>query len=1262
MTQSFLSRRSLFGAPNALLILLVVFFLVPFVFRGARHSLETNENAVKDWLPAEFRETKELEWFSRYFYGESFVLATWRGATEDSQKLSTLAAKLRKESLRGRLRDAAENRERYGDWDRAQELAEELGLMLPSDLRRNWGGEQEIWLASARGGWYYLTPDGSLYRWEGRDDALAGLARTVSRWIRGRHVHGKFITALGRGGPRDGRDDDPGAVNAYYNNPVMLTAPIFATVQTGPEVAAELSREGGPAYPLNLTDPTLKPKIARRNALQQLSGTLYAPAVPEDFSWTPEAFLERFPEPRRAELPDDFTATVASTVARLVDEQFGGSLEALGESPQKTRTRVWYEVFDTLGIEPPPRQTAVLVTLTPFAQENLAHVVGRGVLGDPQGRLYQLAEQAGLSPPPPPVMSPPPFNWFLAEAAAPGPTLRVGGPPIDNISIDEEGSITLVRLVGYCAALGLLLSYVCFRSLKITMMIFFVGVIAAATSLSLVWWSGTNVDAILMSMPSLVYVLGLSAAIHIVNYYREEVEAGGVEGAPERALAHGWGPCTLASITTAIGLLSLYTSNIIPIQKFGLFSAIGVIATLALLFAYLPAALEIFVPSFAARHPKRRARRQTGKVGVGVLADRWESFGRWVVDHHRLVAVGCLVLFITAAFGLPKIKTSVQLLKLFGSEARIIRDYAWLEENFSKLVPMELVLRVPPEMQADSAIFQQDPQLKRSYHPLTPLERLEAVDRIERTLERAFGETGLRVAGNTMSASTMTPDPPPPSNGISAERLAFSQKLGDQLDKLIENDLLEIERGGPLDGSELWRISLRVGALSDVNYGHFVGQLRQAVEPILAAYRYRNQILDAQAASSSNDNRLLVLAREVPQRLGMRELIREGTLQTDAQGVATDAMAPELDRNIIFRSTLAELLANERFREVTWIDPGNEQFLDFIADDEKFRRYTDRFSGAVVLDESDAFGRDDLPDNLDYLIDGRAIDFDVSATEIVDGVPVVRDSGPLQVIYTGVIPVVYKAQNTLMNSLVDSIAWAFVLIAGVMIILLNPGRPVLGMLRPSAILWGIGAGAVAMLPNVFPVVVIFGSMGHLGTLVDIGTMMTASVAMGVAVDDTIHFLSWLRRGLDSGLDRREALIQTYRRVGPAMTQTTLVGGLGLFVFALSTFTPTQRFGTLMLVLLGAALVGDLVFLPALLASPLGKLFRARPHALADTGPAESQVVDATLPAPEDTVATADAPPSQRRRSSHPDALPSDAPAPKMLRHDQPHADRGQRNE
>ncbi len=150
------------------------------------------------------------------------------------------------------------------------------------------------------------------------------------------------------------------------------------------------------------------------------------------------------------------------------------------------------------------------------------------------------------------------------------------------------------------------------------------------------------------------------------------------------------------------------------------------------------------------------------------------------------------------------------------------------------------------------------------------------------------------------------------------------------------------------------------------------------------------------------------------------------------------------------------------------------------------------------------------------------------------------------------------------------------------------------------------AGLLTMFPNVFPAAVIFGYMGWRGLIVDIGSMMTASVAMGIAVDDTVHYLTWFRRGLQNGLSRRDALIDAYQRCSRAMAQTTMIAGLSLLVFVFSSFQPVSQFGLLMFVLLVAALVGDLIFLPALLASRAGRLFEPSP-AVALPTPVEQPV-------------------------------------------------------
>jgi predicted RND superfamily exporter protein len=132
-----------------------------------------------------------------------------------------------------------------------------------------------------------------------------------------------------------------------------------------------------------------------------------------------------------------------------------------------------------------------------------------------------------------------------------------------------------------------------------------------------------------------------------------------------------------------------------------------------------------------------------------------------------------------------------------------------------------------------------------------------------------------------------------------------------------------------------------------------------------------------------------------------------------------------------------------------------------------------------------------------------------------------------------------------------------------------------------------------MLPNVLPIFMVFGGMGLLGVDVDVGSMMTASIALGVAVDDTIHYLNWFRDELDRVGDRKQAILAAYKHCATPTLQAAVISGLGLSIFAFSTFTPTQRFGCLMLVILWLGAIAELIYFPALLAGPLGSVFKPR---------------------------------------------------------------------
>ena len=183
-------------------------------------------------------------------------------------------------------------------------------------------------------------------------------------------------------------------------------------------------------------------------------------------------------------------------------------------------------------------------------------------------------------------------------------------------------------------------------------------------------------------------------------------------------------------------------------------------------------------------------------------------------------------------------------------------------------------------------------------------------------------------------------------------------------------------------------------------------------------------------------------------------------------------------------------------------------------------------------------------------------------------------------VYTGAIPVVYKAQRELLNSLIQSSCWSFSTITPLMMYVCG----------------GVAAGLVVIIPNALPVLIVFGGMGWLGIKVDIGSMMAASIALGVAVDDTIHFLAWFKDDFKALGDRKAAVISAYRRSATATLQAALINGLGLSVFATSSFTPTQRFGWLMLVILLAGMVAELVMLPSMLFGPIGRVFDAKKKA------------------------------------------------------------------
>jgi len=124
--------------------------------------------------------------------------------------------------------------------------------------------------------------------------------------------------------------------------------------------------------------------------------------------------------------------------------------------------------------------------------------------------------------------------------------------------------------------------------------------------------------------------------------------------------------------------------------------------------------------------------------------------------------------------------------------------------------------------------------------------------------------------------------------------------------------------------------------------------------------------------------------------------------------------------------------------------------------------------------------------------------------------------------------------------------------------------------------------AVCMIPNLLPIAMTLGIMGWWGIPLDVATVMIASVTLGIAVDDTIHFVVWLKSNIADGMAIEAALLKTFRDVGKPIVITTVALVCGFFILMLGSTIPIRTFGVLTGLSLFFALLGDLIFLPAIL--------------------------------------------------------------------------------
>jgi hypothetical protein len=408
-------------------------------------------------------------------------------------------------------------------------------------------------------------------------------------------------------------------------------------------------------------------------------------------------------------------------------------------------------------------------------------------------------------------------------------TIHMAGVPVNLTAIGLEAPSTVIPMFAVMGLWSAALCYWRLRSIRLTAIV--VGVAGASAALAMAlpsyaamfqvlwnghsWLASSGLSSQLFAMPAVVYVLALAAATYFVSIYgqaRKGAARGNESAAAEHAASMAWQPIAVGALATAAVLVTLAVSDVTTLRQYGPYAALGVLASVALLFGIASVILH--------RYPLDRSRLNALDSG-GKLS----RLSRLALDHSWPTLGVALLSLVIMGVGMTELGAELKPSDFASGSSKVARDSTWFERHVGNVVPLDIVLTMPAERLREAA--EQAEQDGQQYR-LTLAEQLELVGEVSRRLD-AYPQLSAPLSAATFASTTSTTS---------------------IRDRLLSGDFVRLEHnpsGERLTGRELWRLSTRVARRSEsgkaVDIGQVHADVRLAIDPVLWSYQQRDRVV-----------------------------------------------------------------------------------------------------------------------------------------------------------------------------------------------------------------------------------------------------------------------------------------------------------------------------------------------------------------------------------------------------------------------------------
>lgn len=266
--------------------------------------------------------------------------------------------------------------------------------------------------------------------------------------------------------------------------------------------------------------------------------------------------------------------------------------------------------------------------------------------------------------------------------------IYVAGQPVIEgtlANLMPEDMKIMIPLVILIISIVLLLT---FKSIKSTVLTLGVVLFSTIWAFGLMSAVGIPIYAVSTMIPVMLIALGVADGIHLLSHLKdtmfENPEIGTSEAITDM-IKNMWKPVVMTSITTAVGFVSLLTSEVYPVKYFGLFTAFGVLAAMVFSLIFIPAGLKIF------SLPKVRKKKNNKEVKN--RNNKFFKFADWVLLHKKKIILISIIIFVVGIIGAQSLWINSSFLSKFQEDEEIIIANNFINEHFGGTTNLNVIIK-----------------------------------------------------------------------------------------------------------------------------------------------------------------------------------------------------------------------------------------------------------------------------------------------------------------------------------------------------------------------------------------------------------------------------------------------------------------------------------------------------------------------------------------------------------------------------------------